>query len=381
MAKKKANDKRAPKLFECVRCRQPKPTKGAKIDKTYGGKVCADCVATIKAKTPLPQAPGSLPFAEEQVKHGQGVPTTDKQLAAKPAKTLKELVADGTISISAVEWFDDRTYKVLLPPGIEEIYWSVTTVLGVSPKTWLARYRGDVGNREADLKMHEAMDRGSRIHHGCYAVANGGAVLYSPPWNKRQTFSGEQVDALRKAYGDKLVVLPLQDEAVQVWRYSRFLREVHAEVMASEQTVFSPKLKVAGTLDQLLFIPKGAYLISGDKPVEFEEDGNWVVDIKSGQEDDDHAVQTAVYVACAEEMGYLNIRGTLVVYTNAKTKKGIEGLKVEKRNRPDVAHDLDVFRHLDAIYRWKNGEPTSRAFEFPSLITLEEPAKTDEVKP
>ena len=38
----------------------------------------------------------------------------------------------------------------------------------------------DIGNREADLRSKEAADRGSRVHHACQSLMEGGRVIFNP---------------------------------------------------------------------------------------------------------------------------------------------------------------------------------------------------------
>ena len=70
-----------------------------------------------------------------------------------------------------ISWWDSRYYPCIAPDGSEIYLPSVTTILGaVSKGDFLEKWRGDIGNREADLRMNEAGDRGSRVHHACFNV-------------------------------------------------------------------------------------------------------------------------------------------------------------------------------------------------------------------
>lgn len=53
------------------------------------------------------------------------------------------------------------------------IYPSVTTILDVIRRPGIERWRGNVGNEEADRQLEEARDLGSQVHDCCQRIALG----------------------------------------------------------------------------------------------------------------------------------------------------------------------------------------------------------------
>ena len=76
------------------------------------------------------------------------------------------------------EWFSEHWYKINKNPV--EYYPSVTTKKSEKAQPFLAIWRGDIGNREADLRMNESSESGTRQHNAFWAIANGGVVIYQP---------------------------------------------------------------------------------------------------------------------------------------------------------------------------------------------------------
>ena len=114
-------------------------------------------------------------------------------------------------------------------------YDAVTTVIGYTVRQpWLEKWRGDVGNQQADRKRDEAAEHGTNVHAGTLLVAQGTTEI---PFDLSELHQ-EQVDAFKRWF----------DVAV-------------SEVIGVEQTVYNDSYGYAGTLD-LIAILRGDKLPS-----------------------------------------------------------------------------------------------------------------------
>lgn len=265
------------------------------------------------------------------------------------------------VSVKMVEWFDSRFYRVDFDDGTHDFYPSATTKLSVSPKPNLAKWRGDVGNREADLRVFEASERGVRIHSAFETLLNDGIVIYNP--RQKPTYTGEQIEELKeKSYVEEVYY---QDEMLDVWKLSRFIEIAKPKIIATERTVFSRTFRDAGTLDCLIDIPGGQYCGTDIKG------GIYVVDLKTGsQVNKDAYRQTACYFNCVKEMGLCEPTGTMILHTGSKVKKGnIPGFSVHVREK-EVQDDFKSFRRLAEVWEEENPNAKPVVFDFPTLLTL-----------
>src|SRR6185436_11915245 len=117
--------------------------------------------------------------------------------------------------VSMVEYFNDHWYKMNFLDPVE-YFPSTTTKLGVIDKPGLARWRGEVGNREADFKMKEGQEKGSTIHNAWFVVCQGGAVIYQN--KKRPEFTQFEIDKFYSDHAGNIAVIQDQDEQVDVWK-------------------------------------------------------------------------------------------------------------------------------------------------------------------
>lgn len=276
------------------------------------------------------------------------------------------------------EWFDDRFYPVLDTKGlVVDWFVSVTTALNASPKEYYVRWRGDIGNREADRRMMEAADRGSRVHHACELYLKGGAIAYQPPWNKKQNFSEQEMKKLRRDYHDSLIVLTSQDEAVDVWRFQQWFNIVKPKIVGTEVIVYNMEYRYAGRIDCIFDIPEGNYAISGAKPVNLLA-GRYIIDLKTGSESDDHPMQLAAYYkAGSHQEGFGKIAGAMIIYLNAKTKTGIPGVSTQVLYPDELDNEFNDFLYVKKVWERKHLKDLPVIFSFPRLLTRiqEEPKK------
>jgi len=273
------------------------------------------------------------------------------------------------IDIRRVEWFDNRYYRIERN-GVADYYVSVTTKLGCVAKPFLAKWRGDIGNREADLRMFEASERGTRIHSAWETLTTGGLVLYQP--HRSPKCLQTDLDAYMKEYDGHVELVRYQDEMVQLNKLAQFLEIVKPEILGSEMTVYSDKFREAGTLDNLMRIKPGKYAVNGRTPLNIAG-GLYVVDLKTGKVVGNEAYrQTACYAHAYWEMNKQEkeIAGTLILHTSSSNKAGIPGLGVHLRDKDQITNDLKAYRKISDVWEIENPNPQPQTFEFPALLTL-----------
>ena len=265
--------------------------------------------------------------------------------------------------VKLVSWFSEHWYKV-----DEKFYPSVTTKLGIIRKPFLEEWRGNLGNRECDLRLFEAGQRGTRIHHAWYTLTTGGCVIYNN-W-RRPTYTAEEIEALKEKYLNNVAVLQHQDEMMDAWKLQKFMEIVKPKVVASELVLYSDKHQEAGTVDNIFEIQEGDYQINGRDGLHLQG-GIYVADLKTGNVfSDDTYMQTAAYSAMYAERYGVSVQGTLGLHTNAKTKKGIEGFATYLRTTEEMKEDYRQYRMVSDVWLAKNKTAAPRHLEFPSLLTL-----------
>ena len=270
--------------------------------------------------------------------------------------------------IKMVEWFNDHWYKIELGENEFKYIPSVTTKLGVVSKPFLAKWRGDIGNREADMRMFEAAERGSRIHRGYEIYCKGGLIIYNPV--TRPNYTPEEMSKLLSENPINYIC-QYQDEMWDLLKLSKFIELVKPKIIASEMTVCSLKDNDAGTMDSLFEIKEGNYPVNGSKPL-FIPGGVYVADLKTGNVIDKNAYrQTAAYVNCVREMKISNPVGSLILHTGSKNKNGIEGFGVHVRIGDDLKNDYKSYRLAASLWEEEHGDDSPRIFEFPSQIKKE----------
>lgn len=270
-------------------------------------------------------------------------------------------------SPATVQFFDDRVYRVITEKG-EDFYTSTTTKLGIIAKPFLYKYYGELGWDQASKKLREAQDKGIREHYAFHILCKGGVVIFND--FQRPLYSQKDIEEL-KAQNKYFCILENQNEMVDIWKLVRFIDIVKPVIMETELTVVSHKYREGGTLDALMAIKKGEYIISGSEPTVFDE-GLYVMDLKSGNAFQDEAfLQMANYGFMYEEMNPgTKITGTLGIHTNSKSRKGVEGLAVHVRNRKEMESDYVNFRKASDLWHWKNEDIKPKNFDFPALLKL-----------
>ncbi len=275
-----------------------------------------------------------------------------------------------------LEWFDIHWYRIEIEDskGKIEIRYlpSTTSKLSAMPKPFLSRWRGDIGNREADLRLYEAGDKGTRIHYASTVLAKEGAVVYNP--YNHPNYTQDEIKQLQDEYFDRDVfILQDQDEMWQVAKFKQWLDVVKPEIIAYDKIVYDLDNNEAGTIDFIFKIKQNFYDVAGSKPFPLDG-GYYITDLKSGKEIyDDNYLQVADYtkMACNQVINEAEVKGALIIHTNAtKTKKGIEGLTTKFSNMEKIEEDYRAYRHVAAVWETINTSAHPKMIEFPSLLTL-----------
>lgn len=270
-------------------------------------------------------------------------------------------------AIPTVEWFNDRWYKRTKPDGTIDYYPSVTTKLGIIDKPFLAHWRGDIGNREADARVWEAQQRGKRIHYAWYILNQGGVAIYQPA--ERPNFSDQLIEELKAEYNGNVVVMRYQDEMYDLWKLKQMKDVMPYEVIAAEHSVFSDSMRIAGTIDAVLKIPAGQYMLCGKKPVAIEG-GIYVTDLKTGKSTDQADKQTAAYAYMWEETTTSKVAGTITIHTAAQTKGLIPGLALHVNHRSAWHENFEAFCEVSKVWDREHKEDRPAVFDFPALIKM-----------
>lgn len=275
-----------------------------------------------------------------------------------------------TPEVSLIEWESAHYYKVMDEIGIVHYLPSVTTKLGILDKGQLNRWRGDIGNREADLRMQEKADRGTRIHMAYETFLKGGTVIYDP-W-KRSQYTPEQVEEIKKQ-SKFFFALRNQDEMYDLYKLQRQFEILRPRVLAVEARVFDLENRDAGTIDNVLEIEGGSYAVSGSKPLILEP-GIYINDLKTGSFLDENVwLQLAPYGKMYEDRNKLKIKGALVTHTGAKVRTGIRGLNTLVRFRDQLlSSDYSDYRHASSLWERKHKDEQPETFTFPSLIKIQQ---------
>lgn len=249
-----------------------------------------------------------------------------------------------------VNWFDQHYYRIgsrFLP--------SVTTVLGASPKWYLANWRGDVGNAEADRIMKEAQFQGSNVHGYLNHLLNGGSLVF----NKETSEKG-------------CINVRDQFEFLHIYKVVQFLNIVKPKILMSEEILWSDKYEFAGTMDLLMDVEEGEYPVNGAKPI-FLEGGVYVADLKTGKSIGNEAFwQTSAYAEALKEHTGLQAAGTMILHTQSGNAKGIEGFGVKVRNSEEVSLDFENFLKVFEVWKIAPNPSKPKIFQMPLSLKLED---------
>jgi len=281
------------------------------------------------------------------------------------------------IDVKLVEWFDDHWYKVRYineaKQEVEDYFASVTTKLGALHKGFLAHWRGQVGNVEADRIFMEGCDKGSRIHHAWYTYMNGGAVVFQK--DRNPAYTKEEMAEIVKKYKENICVLRRQEDMLDVHKLQRMCQVLKPTPAFNEHTLYDVDEHDAGTTDNIFDIEAGSYMVAGAKALTLPK-GRYIFDLKTGKSIDDTArKQVSRYAVMAEKMGLGTISGALIGHTGASTRSGIQGLTVVYLTRKQIIEENEKYLRIARV--WDDNFTTAKpkVFQLPALIS-----RTDTVK-
>lgn len=268
--------------------------------------------------------------------------------------------------IQRIAYHDMRYYRIDRENS-SEYYPSVTTILGAVNTSFLARWRGDVGNDVADGIISKALSKGSRIHYALERFIEGDTVICNP--NAGGYFNSDEIVTMSE--NGKLVELNYQDEYIEFLRAKEFLDVVSPSKIVPEQTLYSVVHKFAGTGDILMYIKKGdTFDVNGAKPLTLER-GWYIGDLKTGKTvSSTTKYQLSAYAVAVKEMYDIEVNGSFVLHSNSKTKKGIEGLSVPFWNREETFSNFEDFKVIHKMYLISNPIPKPKLIEFPKSAKL-----------
>lgn len=297
----------------------------------------------------------------------------DKKKTMEEVKNQKILFEN---PIYRVDYFDDRFYKLEVnkdfkipdtfnpnhvhfrEDGIDLYLPSVTTILNVEPKPFLSKWRGDIGNREADLRMIEAQTKGSIIHDLCSKLMQGKTIIYR---NDKTNFPA--YESIEGEINKDVFLCFSQDIMIQVARFNRLIDILNPKIIEIEKTVYYINdMFYAGTIDYIMELEGGDYQISTKKG-EHIEAGKYVVDLKTGNScDDNYFIQTVAYTKCLP----FEIKGNIIIHTNSDNKTGIEGIKLFVKE--GLESYWEQFKNYYKTFQYLNKNIKPKLYEIPYLL-------------
>lgn len=188
-----------------------------------------------------------------------------------------------------------------------KLYPSVTTILSIIRKPYLERWRGEIGNEDADCIMEEAGELGSEIHDIAENIARG------------KLWDATSEDVVKMG------------EALESWFADNVL-----DVIATEQFVFHPLYQYAGRLDLIA-------LVRGDEHPS-------IIDIKTGGVWPEAYLQLAAYQTAYEGQHLKWIERRIVLHVDKKNPGSI----IAKDAPHDSVTDWNMFLYALELYRYFN---------------------------
>jgi hypothetical protein len=279
--------------------------------------------------------------------------------------------------IKTVEVFDKRRYKFTFTNNAVRYIASVTTKLEEYREQGIERYRENVGTEEANETMREGGEWGSIVHHGCFLLATGGAILFEPPAYQTIGIQNEEVAILVKQNNlirqqlniQQVPHLTINDQYrfLQCRKFKKWFDIVKPEVLFAETVIYSLKSDIAGRLDFLFKVKAGKYPIAGTKDVELPE-GIILPDVKTGNWSNKYWYQLGAYRKAVKESLDLDVVATVGIHLKASTTTGLNTLV---HLAEEAEHDYELYQHVAAIYDEKHKNDSPADFEFESVLLSE----------
>lgn len=326
---------------------------------------------------------GSMPVDKEKNKSRK---TNRKN---EPAKDVKVTINLKEIKGVRVEWFDDRFYRVDVPLNLDKSFLenipenyiercedhleiflpSFTTIYGATePMPFLSKWRGNVGNVEADLISAIAKQKGSNIHNAVDLLLKGHAVIFRNP--KTNDINDNEIEAFKKKFKMPVHILHSQEEMIQVARYKHITDLIKPIVIDTEQHLFNFKECYAGTRDQKWLIEKEITVKLNTKTSITFEPGMYVVDLKTGKTFNakSTATQLASYAEADPESE--KIVGGIGIDLNNDRKSGIDGFNLMVKTREQLQPYFEHFKDLKRVFFFDN-PARPKKYELPLVITYD----------
>ena len=275
--------------------------------------------------------------------------------------------------VELVEWFDDHFYRIDYYDETLKLQTryipSVTTKLGAVAKPFLTRWYGDLGTREAQMRVSEAADRGSRVHYAWFVYRTGGVVLFQPLG--RVGYSSDEIRALEEQYKGNMAILQHQGEMYDLYKLQLWTNAVKPRMEYSEKIVYSLTDNDAGTVDGIDWLEAGSYSVNESEVLKIEEQGYYIIDLKTGNYVGNEAkMQVAEYAKCVDHMELpIKITGAIILHTSAKNKKGIPQFNAIYLNRQDIETYYQQYREVAKVWESQFGNLKPKVFAFPKMIT------------
>lgn len=276
--------------------------------------------------------------------------------------------------IKTVEYFDSRKYKFTFLDNTTRYITSVTTKLEEYREQGIEYYRERVGAEEANRALEEGGEWGGIVHHACFLLATGGAVLFEPPAYKTVGIENAAVAEIVKQNAlirqqltlQKIPFLTISDQFryLQCVKFKRWMDVVEPEVLYAETVVYDIELDIAGRMDFLFRVKGGNYPIAGAKDIYLPK-GIILPDVKSGYWSKKYFLQLGAYRKAVKKSLGIEVEATVGIHLKAQTNTGLNTL-VHLADEAD--HDFELYQHVAAIYDEKHKNDTPTDFEFDSVL-------------
>jgi hypothetical protein len=299
-------------------------------------------------------------------------------------QTAQSPLASLIREIATVEYFDSRYYKFTFASSATRWIASVTKKLEEYREKGIENFRETVGAEEANRALEEGGEWGGIVHHGCFLIATGGAVLYEPPAYQSVGIANKEVDELRKqnaSYREQLdkinrphLTISDQYRFVQVMKFKYWFDTVQPEVLFAETRVYSLDDDIAGRIDFLFRVSGGAYPLHGTLSVQPDSslkltrakdvvlpEGIVLPDVKSGTWSNKYWLQMGAYARAVEVSLGQQVLATVAIRLKSTN---MMGMITDVHSAGEIVTDLTNFKHISAIYDLKhaNDEPFDMRF-------------------
>jgi len=303
----------------------------------------------------------------------------------EPSNPLSTLIRE----IATVEYFDSRYYKFTFASGSVRWIASVTKKLEEYREKGLETFRENVGTEEANRVMEEGGEWGGIVHHGCFLIATGGAVLYEPPAYQSVGIPNKEIDELRKqnaSYREQLdkinrphLTISDQYRFVQVMKFKYWFDTVQPEVLFAETRVYSLEDGIAGRIDFLFRVKEGDYPLSGTMVVNPQDSSLSLVrakavhlpggivlpDVKSGTWSNKYWLQMGAYARAVEVSLGEKVLATIGIRLKSNN---MMGMSTDVHEADQLSVDLENFKHVAAIYDLKHSDAEPFDMRFNSVL-------------